>query len=60
MHSPPIEEEMADSAALATRLGVRGTPAFAAGRTGSDLSLAPARSLDAGGLRPTLHELLGK
>ena len=51
---------MASSATLATRLGVRGTPAFAAGRTGSDLSLVPVRSLDAGGLRPTLDELLGK
>jgi protein-disulfide isomerase len=60
MSSPPIEEELADSAALATRLGVRGTPAFAAGRTGSDLSLVPVRSPDAGGLRPTLDELLGK
>jgi protein-disulfide isomerase len=60
MHSPPIEEELAKSAALATRLGVRGTPAFAAGRTGSDLSLVPVRSLDAGGLRPALDELLGK
>jgi protein-disulfide isomerase len=58
--SPPIEEEMADSATLATRLGVRGTPAFAAGRTGSDLSLVPVRSLDADGLRPTLDDLLGK
>jgi protein-disulfide isomerase len=60
MSSPPIEKELADSAALATRLGVRGTPAFAAARTGSDLSLVPVRSLDAGGLRPTLDELLGK
>jgi protein-disulfide isomerase len=59
MPSPSIEEELADSAALATRLGVRGTPAFAAARTGSDLSLVPVRSLDAGGLRPTLDELLG-
>ena len=58
--SPPIEEELADSEALAARLGVRGTPAFAAGRTGSDLSLVSVRSLDAGGLRPTLDELLGK
>jgi protein-disulfide isomerase len=60
MSSPPIEEEMANSATLSTRLGVRGTPAFAAGRTGSDLSLVPVRSLDAGGLRPTLDELLGR
>jgi protein-disulfide isomerase len=60
MPSPPIEEEMASSATLGTRLGVRGTPAFAAGRTGSNLSLIPVRSLDAGGLRPTLDELLGK
>jgi protein-disulfide isomerase len=60
MPSPPIEKELADSAALATRLGVRGTPAFAAGRTGADFSLVSVRSLDAGGLRPTLDELLGK
>jgi protein-disulfide isomerase len=60
MPSPPIEGELADSAALATRLGVRGTPAFAAARAGSDLSLVPVRSLGADGLRPSLDELLGK
>ena len=56
--SPRIEKEMADSEALARRLGVQGTPAFAAGRTGKDLSLLPVRSLDADGLTPFLDQLL--
>jgi hypothetical protein len=39
---------------------VHGTPSFAAGRTGKDLSLLPVRSLDADGLRPFLDELLAE
>ena len=58
--SPRTEKEMADAEALARRLGVQGTPAFAAGRTGEDLSLLPVRSLDAEGLTPFLDELLAE
>lgn len=57
--SPRIEEEMAAAAAMASRLGVPGTPAFAVGRTGSDVSLVRVRSLAADGLRPALDQLLG-
>jgi protein-disulfide isomerase len=60
MSSPYTEKELAASAALAGRLGVRGTPAFAAGRTGEDLSLIPVRSLGADALRPALDRLLAE
>jgi protein-disulfide isomerase len=58
--SPRTEKKLAASEALARRLEVQGTPAFAAGRTGEDLSLLPVRSLDADGLRPFLDELLAE
>jgi len=56
--SSPREKEIADAEALARRLDVHGTPSFAAGRTGKDISLLPVRSLDADGLRPFLDQLL--
>ena len=56
----PVDRRVEEGATLARRLGVQGTPAFAAGRTGKDLSLLPVRSLDADGLRPFLDQLLGE
>jgi len=58
--SPRTEKKIAAAEALSRRLGVQGTPAFAAGRTGKDLSLLPVRSLDADGLKPFLDELLAE
>jgi protein-disulfide isomerase len=58
--SSPREKEIADAGALARSLDVHGTPSFAAGRTGKDLSLLPVRSLDADGLRPFLEQLLAE
>jgi protein-disulfide isomerase len=58
--SSPREKEIADAEALARRLDVHGTPAFAAGRTGKGLSLLPVRSLDADGLKPFLDQLLAE
>jgi len=58
--SPRTEEEIAGAAAIAGRLGVRGTPTFAAGRTGKDVSVVPVSSLDADGLRPALDRLLAE
>jgi protein-disulfide isomerase len=54
------EQEIADAEALSRRLEVHGTPSFAAGRTGKDLSLLPVRSLDADGLKPFLDQLLAE
>jgi protein-disulfide isomerase len=54
------EQQIADAAVLGRRLGVRGTPTFAAGRTGDDLSLVPVRSLDADGIRLVLDQLLAE
>ena len=56
--SARVEEEIARAAALAERHGIRGTPAFAAGRTGSPLAALPVRSLDPEGIRPFLDQLL--
>lgn len=58
--SPKIERQMAVSGATATRLGIRGTPAFAAGRTGAGLKPVAISSLDADALRPALDSLLGR
>lgn len=58
--SPRVDREIADAAALARRYEVHGTPTFAAGRTGSSLSIVPVQSLDAEGLRPTLDQLLAR
>jgi protein-disulfide isomerase len=58
--SPRTDKEIADAEALARRLDVHGTPSFAAGRTGKDISLLPVRSLDADGLRPFLDQLLAE
>lgn len=56
--SPEVDRQLADARALSTRLGIRGTPAFAAGRTGGALSPISIRSLDANALHPALDALL--
>lgn len=53
-----VESEIASSVALAERYGVRGTPTFAAGRTGSAPAILPVRTLDPKGIRPFLDQLL--
>jgi protein-disulfide isomerase len=58
--SPAVERDLAAAHELATRLGVRGTPSFAAGRTGAPVSPIPVRSLDANALRPALDSLLAR
>ena len=58
--SSRTDREIAEAEALARRLDVHGTPSFAAGRTGKDISLLPVRSLDADGLRPFLDQLLAE
>jgi protein-disulfide isomerase len=58
--SARIEQDIADATAKAERLGIEGTPSFAAGRTGRPVSLLSVRSLDADGLRPFLDQLLAK
>jgi protein-disulfide isomerase len=56
--SPAVDRQMAAAQEAAARLGIRGTPAFAAGRTGATLQPVPISNLDAGALRPALDSLL--
>ena len=49
---------MAEAREAATRLGVQGTPSFAAGRTGTSPTPIAISSLDADALRPALDSLL--
>ena len=56
--SPAVDRQLAAARDLSTRLGVRGTPAFAATRTGAPLAAIRVTSLGADGLRPTLDRLL--
>ena len=56
--SPAVERDLVDAHDLATGLGVRGTPSFAAGRTGKAVSPIAIRSLDANALHPALDSLL--
>jgi protein-disulfide isomerase len=56
--SPAVDRQLAAAQDLSTRLGVRGTPAFAAARTGAPLTPIRVTSLGADGLRPTLDRLL--
>jgi protein-disulfide isomerase len=56
--SPAVDRQLAAAHDLSTRLGIRGTPAFAAARTGAPLAPIRVTSLGAGGLRPTLDRLL--
>ncbi len=58
--SAPVHAEIESMAGEASSLGVNGTPAFAAGRTGGELRLVELRSLDAEGLRPALDALLAE
>lgn len=58
--SPAVERQLALARDLSAALGVRGTPSFAAGRAGSQVSLVPVRSLDANALRPALDSLLAR
>lgn len=60
MSSPEVDRQVADARALSTRLGIRGTPAFAAGRTGGTPSPVAIRSLDASALHPALDSLLAR
>jgi protein-disulfide isomerase len=59
-YSPPVDRQIASAKASATRLGVRGTPSFAAGRTGAALQPVAVTSLDANALRPALDSLLAR
>jgi protein-disulfide isomerase len=56
--SARVEKEIASSIALAERYGVRGTPTFAAGRSGRPPAILPVRSLEPEGIRPFLDQLL--
>jgi protein-disulfide isomerase len=56
--SPAVDRQLAAAHDLSTRLGVRGTPAFAAAKTGAPLAPIRVTSLGADGLRPTLDRLL--
>jgi protein-disulfide isomerase len=56
--SPAVEHEIAAAQEQATKLGIQGTPSFAAGRTGGTLRPIPIASLDADALRPALDSLL--
>jgi len=58
--SPKVDRQLSEAQALAARLGVRGTPSFAAGRTGEALSPIAIRSLDANALHPALDSLLAR
>lgn len=58
--TPTVHQQITAAEDLATRLGVHGTPAFAAARAGSPLSAIRVTSLDAGGLRPALDRLLAR
>ena len=58
--SPEVDRQLSEAQALGTRLGVRGTPSFAAGRTGKALSPIAIQSLDANALRPALDSLLAR
>ncbi len=58
--SPTVDRQLASAHDLATRLGVRGTPTFAAARTGAPLAPIRVTSLAADGLRPTLDRLLSR
>jgi hypothetical protein len=44
----------------ATRLGVRGTPSFAAGRTGKELRPLAVQRLEADALRPALDTVVAQ
>jgi hypothetical protein len=58
--SPVVNRQLTASHDLATRLGVRETPAFAAARTGAPLAPIRVTSLGVNGLRPTLDSLLAR
>jgi protein-disulfide isomerase len=56
--SPAVEHEIAAADKQAEKLGIQGTPSFAAGRTGGTLRPIPITTLDADGLRSALDSLL--
>jgi protein-disulfide isomerase len=58
--APEVDGQIAADREAATHLGVRGTPSFAAGRTGATLQPVSVSSLDADGLRPALDSLLAQ
>jgi protein-disulfide isomerase len=55
---PWVARRIATSAQLAAADGVRGTPAFAAGRTGAEMHAVPVRSLGPDGIVPAIEALL--
>jgi protein-disulfide isomerase len=59
-YSPEVDRQLAGSRQAATRLGVRGTPSFGAGRTGAAIQPVAASNLDAAALRPALDSLLAR
>ena len=58
--SPAVDRQLAAARDLASRLGIRGTPTFAAGRTGTPLAPIRVTSLGTEALRPTLDTLLAR
>ena len=56
--SPAVEHEIVAAQEQAAKLGIQGTPSFAAGRTGGTLRPIPITTLDADGLRSALDSLL--
>lgn len=55
---PEVDRQMAAAKEAAARLGVRGTPSFAAGRTDAVVEPVAISSLDADALRPALDSRL--
>ena len=56
--SKPVEQALAQAAALANEAGVNSTPTFAVGRTGGSLQLVQVTSLTAAGLAPSIDAAL--
>jgi protein-disulfide isomerase len=59
-YSPVVDRQITKAGEAAAQLGVRGTPSFAAGRTGATLQPVSVSSLDADALRPALDSLLAE
>ena len=57
-YSQQVDRQITSAHDDATRLGVRGTPSFAAGRTGRELRPFAVQSLEADALRPALDTLV--
>lgn len=59
MASVEVEDTIEAAARLAERAGVRSTPSFLVGRTGSPLSPLPVSTLEPSPFRDAINSLLG-